>query len=161
MTPEVIHKNLVAGNAHCRSFTFHILPVRAITSDTVNLPPEQYAMILCSTHIERLKKAAQYAENCLIADFADLTDPPPVPIPFIPNTRRASNNSLHRCHRRSPIFSFAATTANRVLRQSWQHSYSQAEKATIGYGAIHTTTQTRSYSVNCALHTGCLCRNGK
>ena len=75
MTPEVIHENSIAGNAHCRGFTFHVLPVRAITSDTVNLPPERYAMILCSTHIERLKKAAQCAENCLIADFADLTDP--------------------------------------------------------------------------------------
>lgn len=75
MTPEVIHRNSIAGNAHCRGFTFHVLAVRAIASDTVNLPPERYAMILCSTHIERLKKAAQYAENCLIADFADLTDP--------------------------------------------------------------------------------------
>lgn len=57
-----------------RNWTLHAAAIGEVSAAVAGLPRERYALILCSTHPDRIRRGASGAENCLVMGFADLTD---------------------------------------------------------------------------------------
>ena len=56
-----------------KKYTIHILAISAIDHETFDLPPEQNAVILCTSHDNPYVRA-YLPENVLSLDFSDVTD---------------------------------------------------------------------------------------